>query len=145
MADRNEDFPQMTAFQLDPTLAADTVPVTKLALSELRLMNNAAFPWLLLVPQRADIAEIIDLDQRDQAVLFDEITLVSRALKAATDCHKLNVAALGNMVRQLHVHVIARFTSDAAWPRPVWGTQTVAYGEEARDRLIATIRSHLPA
>ena len=74
------------------------------------------------------MAEIIDLADMDRAVLFDEIVLVSRALRAATDCHKLNVAALGNQVRQLHVHVIARFENDAAWPRPVWGVgEAVAY------------------
>jgi diadenosine tetraphosphate (Ap4A) HIT family hydrolase len=135
----------MSSFALDPSLVADTLPVRKLALSDLRLMNDARFPWLILVPERAGIAEVIDLDQRDQAILFDEITLVSRVLKATTKCDKLNLGALGNMVRQLHVHVIARFRGDAAWPGAVWGTRTVAYEAAARDRLIASLRSHLPA
>ena len=107
-------------FALDPRLDAETVPVADLGLSLLRLCSDARFPWLILVPQRPDIAEIVDLGDMDRAILFDEIVLVSRALRAATDCHKLNVAALGNAVRQLHVHVIARFTEDAAWPKPVW-------------------------
>jgi diadenosine tetraphosphate (Ap4A) HIT family hydrolase len=91
------------------------------------------------------MAEIIDLDAMDRAVLLDEIVLVSEALRSATRCHKLNVAALGNQVRQLHVHVIARFEADAAWPRPVWGVgEAVAYEPAARDRLITALRENLP-
>ena len=91
------------------------------------------------------MAEIIDLDPMDRAVRFDEIVLVSEALRAATRCHKLNVAALGNQVRQLHVHVIARFPTDAAWPRPVWGAgEAVAYEPVARDTLVAALRENLP-
>ena len=111
----------MPEFALDPKLAADSVPVAALRLSDLRLTNERAFPWLMLVPRRADVAEIIDLAKPDRAALFEEINAVSAALRAATHCHKLNVAALGNQVRQLHVHVIARFETDPAWPRPVWG------------------------
>ena len=135
----------MPEFTLDPRLDADTLPVTDLALSTLRLAKDARFPWLILVPQRPEIAEMIDLDDMDRAILFDEIVLVSRALRTATSCHKLNVAALGNQVRQLHVHIIARFEADAAWPRPVWGTgEAVAYEPAARDRLVATLRENLP-
>ncbi len=135
----------MTDFTLDPKLEASSTPVADLALSTLRLSNDARFPWLILVPQRPDMAEIIDLADMDRAVLFDEIVLVSRVLRAATDCHKLNVAALGNQVRQLHVHVIARFESDAAWPLPVWGAgEAVAYETLARDRLIKKLRDGLP-
>ena len=135
----------MPDFTLDPRLAADTVPVTDLALSTLLLARDARFPWLILVPQRADVAEIIDLDEMDRAVLFDEIVLVSEALRAITDCHKLNVAALGNQVRQLHVHVIARFPVDPAWPGPVWGSgEAVAYERAARDRLLDQLRRSLP-
>jgi diadenosine tetraphosphate (Ap4A) HIT family hydrolase len=135
----------MPEFALDPRLEADTLPVADLALSTLRLSRDARFPWLILVPKRPDMSEIIDLDAMDRAVLFDEIVLVSEALRSATRCHKLNVAALGNQVRQLHVHIIARFEDDAAWPRPVWGTgEAVAYEPAARDRLIATLREILP-
>lgn len=135
----------MSTFALDPRLEAGTIAVTELDLSLLRLSKDGRFPWLILVPQRHDVAEIIDLDDMDRAVLFDEIVLVSRALQAATGCHKLNVAALGNQVRQLHVHLIARFEADAAWPRPVWDVgEPVAYQPVARDRLIATLRESLP-
>ncbi|HET7714300.1 MAG TPA: HIT family protein [Bauldia sp.] len=135
----------MTDFLLDPKLEADTVPVADLALSALRLANDARFPWLILVPRRADVSEIIDLADMDRAILFDEIVLVSRILKTVTGCHKLNVAALGNQVRQLHVHVIARLTDDPAWPRPVWGSgEAIAYEPARRDRLIAKVRESFP-
>ena len=135
----------MPEFALDPRLEADTLPVTDLALSTLRLSKDARFPWLILAPKRPDIAEIIDLDDMDRAILFDEIVLVSRVLRATTACHKLNVAALGNQVRQLHVHIIARFENDAAWPRPVWGAgEAVAYEPAARDRLIKRLLNGLP-
>jgi len=135
----------MTDFTLDPRLEASSVPVADLALSTLRLSNDARFPWLILVPQRRDMAEIVDLADMDRAVLFDEIVLVSRLLRAATGCDKLNVAALGNQVHQLHVHIIARFGHDAAWPRPVWGVgEAVAYETPTRDRLIKRLRDGLP-
>jgi len=138
-------FAPMPDLILDPALEADTTPVADLALSTLRLHKDARFPWLILIPQRPEAVEMIDLADMDQAVLFDEIVLVSRVLKAATGCDKLNVAALGNQVRQLHVHIIARFTGDAAWPRPVWGSgAAVAYEAARRDRLIAKIREGLP-
>ena len=136
----------MPPFALDPKLAADSVAVTSLSLSDLRLMNDARFPWLLLVPRVAAAAEIIDLQKPDRAALFEEITAVSAALRAATRCDKLNVAALGNQVRQLHVHVVARFQGDAAWPGPVWGVgHADAYERHARDILIAGIVAALPA
>jgi diadenosine tetraphosphate (Ap4A) HIT family hydrolase len=133
-------------FSIDPRLAADSTPVRSLGLSDLRLMNDARFPWLLLVPRRAGMTEIIDLAKADRAVLFEEIVAVSTALRAATACDKLNVAALGNSVAQLHVHLIARFHGDAAWPKPVWGGgAAVAYESAARDRLVASILAALPA
>ena len=134
----------LEAFTLDPRLAADSMQVTRLGLSDLRLMNDARFAWLLLIPRRAGMAEIIDMEKPDRARLFEEIVAVMGALKAATQCDKLNVAALGNQVRQLHVHVIGRFTNDATWPGPVWGTgAAVAYDEATRDRLIANLAAAL--
>lgn len=131
-------------FTLDPRLAADSLAVKSLALSDLRLMNDARFPWLLLVPRRAGAAEIIDLDKPDRATLFEEITAASAALREATGCEKLNVAALGNAVRQLHVHVVGRFHADPAWPQPVWGHgAAIAYEPGARDRLLAAIAAAL--
>ena len=85
------------------------------------LNNDARYTWLTMVPRRAGIVEIIDLNAADRRQLFDEILLVSEVLKADASPDKLNVGALGNMVRQLHVHIIARFASDPAWPGPVWG------------------------
>jgi diadenosine tetraphosphate (Ap4A) HIT family hydrolase len=134
----------MTDFALDPTLATDTTPVGDLGLSALLLARDARFPWLILVPRRAGLVEIIDLAPTDRAILMDEITAVSQALRATTGCDKLNVAALGNQVRQLHVHVIARFHGDPAWPRPIWGSGApVAYEAAARDRLVAQLRESL--
>ncbi len=134
----------MAEFSLDPVLAADSVAVSNLALSDVRLMNDARFPWLLLVPRRAGAVEIIDLPKADRALLFEEINAASAALRAATHCDKLNVGALGNQVRQLHVHIVARFAGDAAWPGPVWSSGAAApYSPAARDRLIGDIRGAL--
>ena len=140
-------LPAMTEpFTLDPRLAADSTHVTSLGLSDLRLMNDARFPWLLLVPRQVGLAEIIELAKPDRARLFEEIVAVMTALKAATGCDKLNVAAIGNKVRQLHVHVIARFTADAAWPNPVWGTgAATAYDAAAREKLVADLAAALTA
>ena len=111
-------------FALHPQLADDTAPVIELPLCEVRLMDDANHPWLVLVPRVADMVEIIDLDTTQRTQLTAEIDAASRALKALFKPHKLNVAALGNLVPQLHVHVIARYKDDIAWPRPVWGTAT---------------------
>jgi diadenosine tetraphosphate (Ap4A) HIT family hydrolase len=137
--------PLMTEFKLVERLAQDTAAVASLTLSELRLAADARFPWLMLVPRRPDVAEIIDLAPADRAIVFNEIIMVSEVLKAVTGCDKLNVAALGNIVRQLHIHVIARFAGDAVWPDPVWSAgEPVAYEPESRDRLIRRIRDALP-
>jgi diadenosine tetraphosphate (Ap4A) HIT family hydrolase len=135
----------MPEFLLDPQIAADSTALAHLPLSELRLMKDARFRWVILVPRVAGAVEIVDLAKPDRAALFEEINAVSAALRAATHCHKLNVAAIGNYVRQLHVHVVARFTTDAAWPKPVWGWpgDVVAYDPAERDRLAADIRTHL--
>ena len=109
------------AFELDPMLAADTRPAADLPLCTVRLMDDARYPWLVLVPRVAGAVEILDLDADSQRRLYDEVRACARALQAHTDAHKLNIAALGNVVRQLHVHVIARFEQDPAWPAPVWG------------------------
>lgn len=111
----------MNRWHLHPQLAEDTVPIIELALSEVRLMDDANHPWLVLVPRVADVTELIDLDAAQRTQLTAEIDATSRALMALFKPDKLNIAALGNMVPQLHVHVIARFLNDIAWPRPVWG------------------------
>ena len=108
-------------YELHPQLADDTAPVCDLSVCEVRLMDDANHPWLVLVPRVADAVELIDLDAAQRTQLTAEIDQASRALKALFKPHKLNIAALGNLVPQLHVHVIARYTDDIAWPRPVWG------------------------
>jgi diadenosine tetraphosphate (Ap4A) HIT family hydrolase len=110
-----------SAWSLNAQLKKDTIDIGDLPLSRVLVIKDAHYPWLLLVPRRPEIVEIIDLDEVEQAQLMTEISRVSRALKDITKCDKLNIAALGNMVPQLHVHIIARRGSDVAWPRPVWG------------------------
>lgn len=132
-------------WHLHPQLADDTHPVAHLGLSDLRLMDDANHPWLILVPRIAGAVELIDLDELQQAGLTREIAAVSRALRAAFAPHKLNVAALGNVVSQLHVHVIARYEYDIAWPRPVWGMATAQpYSPEELVRRIERLQSVLP-
>jgi len=133
-----------STWSLHPQIDADSVTVGDLALSRLLLANDANFPWTILVPRRAGLTEIIDLDAAAQAQLLGEIDAVSRALKAVTACDKLNVAALGNVVAQLHVHVIARRRDDVAWPKPVWGAvPATPYEPAVRDQLIAALRWQL--
>lgn len=109
-------------FTLDAQLDNDTCEIGRLGLCRALLMNDARFPWIILVPERAGLVELIDLAPPERLLLWGEIAQTSEALKAIYGPDKLNVAAIGNMVRQLHVHVVARFASDAAWPRPVWGS-----------------------
>ncbi|MCT8970856.1 HIT family protein [Microbaculum marinisediminis] len=124
-------------FSLHSSLAADTIPVAMLDLCEVRLMNDANFPWLVLVPRTPDAIEIVDLEPETRHRLMDEIAMASAALRSVTGAEKLNVAALGNQVAQLHVHVIARFRDDEAWPGPVWGAvPRKAYDKDARVDLI---------
>ncbi len=113
--------PASADWTLDPQLARDTLPVGDLPLCHVLLINDANYPWLLLVPRRRGAVEIADLEYVEQAQLMTEIAHASRTMKAMTSCDKINVAALGNVVAQLHVHVIARRCGDAAWPKPVWG------------------------
>jgi diadenosine tetraphosphate (Ap4A) HIT family hydrolase len=132
-----------TSWSLHPQLDADTVLVCDLALSRLLAMNDANFPWLILVPRRAGVSEIIDLGT-EQATLMDELALVSRALKDETCCDKLNVAAIGNVVPQLHIHVVARREDDAAWPKPVWGAvPRRVYETAVIERFVTAIRDRV--
>ena len=129
---------------LDPALERDTVMACDLALSRVLLNNDANYPWLILVPRRADKVELIDLDEADRLTLWKEIAQVSRVLKGLTRCHKLNVAQLGNQVAQLHVHIIAREKNDAAWPNPVWGrAPRKEYDAGEREKLLKTLRDAL--
>jgi len=110
-----------SVWSLQPQLEKDTIDIGDLPLSRVLVIRDANYPWLLLVPRRAAAIEIIDLDDVEQAQLMTEVSRAARALKEVTKCDKLNIAALGNVVPQLHVHVIARRKTDAAWPRPIWG------------------------
>jgi diadenosine tetraphosphate (Ap4A) HIT family hydrolase len=110
-----------TTFELDPQLAADTYSLGRLPLSRVLMMNDARYPWLILVPERMGISEIIELSDSDQQQLMHEIGIASKVLQAGFQPDKLNIGALGNRVRQLHIHVLGRFVSDEAWPGPVWG------------------------
>jgi diadenosine tetraphosphate (Ap4A) HIT family hydrolase len=114
-------FSQSPEWSLDPRLAHDTVSLGDLPLCRVLLVKDANYPWTMLVPRRLDVVEIIDLDEVAQAQMMTEISRTARAVKAVTQCDKLNIAALGNAVPQLHVHVVARREGDPAWPRPVWG------------------------
>ncbi|WP_420960781.1 HIT domain-containing protein [Brucella sp. IR073] len=134
----------MTGFTLDNRLAADTFPIARLGLCDLRLMNDRRWPWLILVPQRPDMAEIIDLTPLDQTVLTFETGIAAQALKSVTACEKINIGALGNIVRQLHIHVIARNSGDTGWPGPVWGYGTrETYARGDAEAFIGAFRKAL--
>lgn len=111
----------MAAFRLDPTLERDTVFICALPRCDLLLMDDARFPWLILVPRLPGIVEPFDLEPADLAAVMREAALAGRTLKSLTGCTKINLGALGNIVRQFHVHVVARSEADPAWPGPVWG------------------------
>ena len=133
-------------FALDPRLAADTLLVASLPLCDARLMNDARYAWLVLVPRHAGLVEISDLDDEEQAALWREVNHAGRALPATAPCDKLNLAALGNIVRQLHLHLVARREGDAAWPGPVWGHGVaVPYAEPALHERLAALRQALDA
>ena len=133
-------------YELHPQLAADTHPLATFDLCELRLMDDANYPWLVLVPRVAEARELVDLDATQRHLLTDEIDLAARVLRAAFRPHKLNVAALGNLVPQLHVHVIARFENDPAWPAPVWGRVAARpYSPEALVERVTMLNEFLRA
>lgn len=134
------------AFAPDPRLAADSLLVADGPLSQLRLVDDARFPWLVLVPRVPGAVEWIDLDGAAQRLLLAEINLAGQLLRALAPVHKLNVGALGNVVRQLHVHVVARAEDDAAWPGPVWGSGPARrYEPASRESLLQRLRAHLDA
>ncbi|HVI59202.1 MAG TPA: HIT family protein [Luteimonas sp.] len=131
-------------YELHPQLAADTHPVAAFPFCELRLMDDSNYPWLVLVPRAVDARELIDLDGAQRRQLGEEIDMASRLLRDAFNPFKLNVAALGNLVPQLHVHVIARFEHDPAWPAPVWGRVAARpYTPEALVERINTLNEYL--
>lgn len=128
-------------FVLNSRLAADTFLVGDLKISRLLLMNDANYFWFILVPRKADLVELTDLSFEEQIEVLREINLVAKILKTDFAAEKLNIAALGNVVKQLHIHVIGRFENDAAFPKPVWGaTPAKAYEEKAAQELINKVK-----
>jgi len=135
----------MTEFSLDPRLEADCFRLGAFSLSLLLLMNDANYPWFILVPRRAGVSEIYELDHGDRRQLCEESTLLAKGLATRFAADKINVAALGNVVSQLHVHHIVRYTSDCAWPAPVWGAAPpLPYTPEQLTERRSTLRSMLP-
>mgnify|MGYP006198410719 FL=1 len=131
-------------FSLDPRLAGDSVLVADGPLSQLRLMDDARFPWLVLVPRVPGAVEWLDLPGDQQRLLLAELNLAGRLLRGLGPVHKLNIGALGNVVRQLHVHVVARQEGDAAWPGPVWGAGVrQPYVASRREALLSSLASAL--
>ena len=128
--------------QLDSRLESDSIFVVDLNLCQLRLHNNATFPWVILIPKRDNASEIIDLNKEDQQLLMMEIAQVSRVMKQLFKPDKLNVASLGNIVSQLHIHIIARYEADPAWPGTVWGINTNSkYESKVLEKIILDLRA----
>ncbi|MCP4315123.1 MAG: HIT family protein [Hyphomicrobiales bacterium] len=134
----------MCVFKLDARLEGDSRLVSVLGLCQLRLMNDRRWPWFLLVPQRPDAEEIYHLTPLDQTLLTFEAGETARALKRVTDCSKINIGALGNQVRQLHVHVVARNPGDIGWPGPIWGVgKAEPYDTNSAKELMSAIVEEL--
>ena len=134
----------MAEFTLDPRLAQDSLLLAQGPLSQLRLMDDLRFPWLVLVPRIHGASEWLELEKREQGLLLEELNAAADALRRCGPCDKLNIGALGNIVRQLHVHLVARREGDAAWPGPVWGAGSMqrASAVELPER-VERVRTHL--
>lgn len=130
------------SFSLHPQLALDSFFIGDLPHCRLLLMNNANFPWLILVPRGENLREVFDLPPAMYAGVMEEVKTLAATFAAHTKAHKINIATLGNMVPQLHIHVIARFEHDAAWPKPVWSNTTTArvYEKAEAEKLIHSLR-----
>jgi len=136
----------MKTFVLHPQLAKDSVLVIELSLCSVRLIKDANYPWLILVPKIADTSDVIDLSDAQQQTLWQESAIVSRALKHLFTPDKLNIAALGNMVSQLHLHHIVRYQHDVSWPKPIWGqVPAKAYSDEQLVKKINLIKTDIEA
>ncbi|MGP9797966.1 HIT domain-containing protein [Halomonas sp. 86] len=134
----------MNDFTLDQRLDADTFPIADLPLCRVLLMNDARYPWVILVPRLNNISEVFELSEPDQAQLWREATQLGNVMKTLFEGDKLNIATLGNVVKQLHIHVVVRHQADATWPAPVWGNGSAEPYEleslaDLRDQLIAHI------
>ncbi|MDH5751502.1 MAG: HIT family protein [Deltaproteobacteria bacterium] len=132
------------SFILDPRLEGDTLEVTDLRLCRVRLMNDRDVPWLILVPRRSGVVELFDLSADERAQLMEETTLAARALSRLHKPDKVNLGALGNMVRQFHVHIIARYQTDRAWPGAIWNTgPATPYDSATAAGMLDALRAEL--
>jgi diadenosine tetraphosphate (Ap4A) HIT family hydrolase len=131
-------------FELHPTLEQDSILIGRFGLCQVRLINDSAYPWVILVPEREGITEIHQLSVEDRCLLTEESAFLSATLAKLFDADKMNVAALGNMVPQLHIHHIVRHKSDPAWPAPIWGKQAMtSYSDEAFEQTADQIAAAL--
>ncbi len=131
-------------YELHPQLRKDTIAIGQFELSDVLLMNDERYPWIILVPRREQLREIYQLAEADQQQLLKESNFVSKVMAELFSAHKMNVAALGNIVEQLHLHHVARFTSDAAWPKPIWGVgETVPYSDVAAKAMLSQLKRAL--
>jgi diadenosine tetraphosphate (Ap4A) HIT family hydrolase len=131
----------MAGFDINKKLERDTILIQSLSLSDILLHRNSFFPWFIMLPRRNGVKEIIDLSKDDQLILLEEIDVLSRFVKNNFLCHKLNVANIGNIVAQLHIHVIARHDQDEAWPNPVWGISgSRAYDKKEVEKIKSDFR-----
>lgn len=130
-------------FQLHPQLEKDSFLIRETSLCEIRLINNALFPWVILVPKHNEIKEFLDLSPQDQQTLWQDITHISKKMQQHYNPDKLNVAMLGNMVPQLHIHIIARFKEDTAWPNPIWGNDSKPYTKKEKNNIISKLSTVL--
>ena len=131
-------------FQLHPQLEADTHLICRTENCQILLMDDARFPWIVLVPEVADIRELYELKERQQQQAYQSILRISKSLAEYSNADKMNVAALGNQVPQLHIHIIARYETDAAWPGPVWGVgQAEPYGPDQLQQKLSELGATL--
>lgn len=131
-------------FELDPRLEADTLPLADLPLCRALLMNDARYPWVILVPRSGSVSEVFELSQDEQAQLWRETIALGTVMKETFHGDKLNIATLGNVVSQLHIHLVVRYIDDACWPAPVWGNGSpepyeLALQGSRREQLLAQI------
>jgi len=131
------------SFALHPQLAKDTFIVSDLPFCRVLLMNNRHFPWLILVPRRANLREIFDLLPEDYQTAMAEVRQVSNTFAELHRAHKMNIAALGNVVPQLHIYIIARFENDVAWPNPVWDSPSEPYEKNEAVAAVAALQKAL--
>ena len=120
----------MNYFKVDPALEQDSFLIADMELSKLYVKNDKDNPWFVLIPRKANASEMVDLTHEEQCMLMEEVTTVSEFLKHYYRPTKINIGALGNIVRQLHIHIIARYENDQAWPQALWGTTPEVFFEQ---------------